>query len=214
MWHTPAGDRVLTPGEWALVRAALGLAWDTVETAADAGDEEATGVRAFDALQPGQQVALLALVGKALSDPTVVAPPLTAATEGAAAAVLAQVREWLLGNELADTDRTECRRLILAAVGEVVGRDHPLPALTDTDPDEWELLIDEVEARLLWDTDYALGDLFLDRSPDEVRPEMAMHGIEDDYFTAVPDDPDHAGLEAARRALAELTGRSGLPPGR
>jgi hypothetical protein len=197
---------VLAPGEWALVRAGLGLAWDAVEMAADVGDDEATGVRAFDALQPGQQVALLALVGTALSDPSVPAPPLTAATEGALAAVLEQVRTGL-ETELGAGHSTACRQLILAAVGDVAGRDDPLPAPTETDPDEWELLVDEMESRLLWDTDYELGDLFLDRSPDEVRPEMTLHGIDDDYFTAVPDDPDLAGLAAARRTLAELTGR-------
>jgi hypothetical protein len=207
MWHTPSGNRVLSPGEWALIRAALSLAWDAVEMAADAGDDEATGVRAFDTLQPGQHVALLALVGKALSDLSVPAPPLTAATEGALAVIFVQVREWLLEIELTDNDPTDCRRLILAAIGDSVGRDYPLPAPTDADPDEWEMLIDEIEARLFWDADWEMGDVFLDRSPDEVRPEMAMHGIDDDYFTAVPDDPDQVGLAAARRTLAELTGR-------
>jgi hypothetical protein len=45
---------VLSPGEWALVRAGLGLAWDAVEVTADAGSDAATNVRAFDALRPGQ----------------------------------------------------------------------------------------------------------------------------------------------------------------
>jgi hypothetical protein len=37
---------------------------------------------------------------------------------------------------------------------------------------------------------------------------MVLHGIDPDYFLAVPDDPDYAGLEAARRTLAELTAPS------
>jgi hypothetical protein len=36
---------------------------------------------------------------------------------------------------------------------------------------------------------------------------LVLHGIDPDYFTAVADDPDDAGLEAARRTLGELTGR-------
>jgi hypothetical protein len=44
VWHTPAGYRVLTPGEWNLVRAGLGLAWEAVEIAAEVGNPEATGV--------------------------------------------------------------------------------------------------------------------------------------------------------------------------
>jgi hypothetical protein len=54
MWNTPSGDRVLTAGEWALVRAGLDLAWDAVEIAHEAGTGDATGVRVFDVFQPGQ----------------------------------------------------------------------------------------------------------------------------------------------------------------
>jgi hypothetical protein len=73
------------------------------------------------------------------------------------------------------------------------------------------VLIDGVEAHLLWDTDYELGDLFLDRPPELARADMVLHGIDPDYFLDVPDDPDDAGLAAARRALAELTGREADP---
>lgn len=206
MWHTPDGDRVLTPGEWALVRAGLGLAWDAVEIAAEAGTSDATGVRAFDVLQPGQQVALLAQVGTALSEPVVPAPPLTAATEGALAAVFAQLRTWL-EFELYDADKAECRRLLLAAVGEDAGRDGPLPEPTEPDVGEWELLIEEVEARLFWDRDWEMGDMLFDLPPEAVRADLVLHGIDPDYFLDAPDDPDLGGLEAARRTLAELTGR-------
>jgi hypothetical protein len=212
MWHTPAGDRALTPGEWALVRAALGLAWDAVEIAREAGADEATGVRVFDVLQPGQQVALLALVGTALSDPTVPAPPLTAATEGALAAVFGLLRAWL-ETELAGAGGTDdpahVRRLVVEAVGDAAGRDSPLP---EPDAGEWEMLIEEVEARLFWDADWEMGDVFLDLPPEAARADMVLHGIDPDYFLAVPDDPDRAGLESARRALAELTGRK-IEPG-
>jgi hypothetical protein len=206
VWHTPDGDRVLTPGEWALVRAGLGLAWDAVEIAHESGTEDATGVRVFDVLQPGQQVALLALVGTALTDPAAPAPPLTAATEGASAAMFAQLTAWL-EVELDTGEETECRRLILAAVGEAAGCDGPLPEPTETDPGEWELLLEEVEARLFWDADWEMGDVFLDLPPEEVRADMVLHGIDPDYFLDVPNDPDDTGLKAARRTLAELTGR-------
>jgi hypothetical protein len=56
-----------------------------------------------------------------------------------------------------------------------------------------------------------MADVFLDLPPEETRADLALHGIEPDYFTAVPDDPDDAGLAAARRALAELTGREADP---
>jgi hypothetical protein len=207
MWHTPAGDRVLTTTEWALVRAGLDLAWDAVEVAAEAGNDAATGVRAFNVLQPGQQVALLATVGTALLDPSVPPPPLTAATEGALAAVIDQVRTDL-EMELDGGNSTGCRRLILEAVGDVAGREYPLPAPADRDWDEWEMLIEEMESRLFWDADWEMADVFLDLPPERARADMTLHGIDPEYFLAVPDDPDHAGLAAARRTLAELTGRN------
>jgi hypothetical protein len=210
VWRTPAGDRILTPGEWALVRACLDLAWDAVDVAAEAGTGAATGVRVFDVLQPGQQVALLAQVGTALSDPAGPAPPLTAATEGAVAAVFAQLRAWL-EVELFDGDKAGCRRLILGAVGEPAGRDGPLPQPTEANAGEWELLVEEVEARLLWDRDWEMADVFLDLPPEEGRADLLLHRIDPDYFTAVPDDPDDEGLAAARRTLAGLTGRPKSP---
>jgi hypothetical protein len=182
------------------------LAWDAVEIADESGTGDATGVPVFDVLQPGQQVALLAQVGTALSDPASPAPPLTAATEGALAAVFAQLRAWL-EVELYDADKAECRRLILGAVGDAAGRDGPLPEPTESDHNEWELLIEEVEARLFWDADWEMGDVFLDLPPKEVRADLMLHGIDPDYFLAMPDDPGNDGLAAARRMLAELTGR-------
>ena len=220
MWRTPDGDRVLTAGEWALARAGLGLAWDAVEIANEAGHGDATGVRAFDALQPGQQVALLAQVGTALSDPHVPAPPLTAATEGALGAVFALVRAWLemeLAGAAGEGDPAHVRRLLLGAVGEAAGRDGPLPEPTEADWAEWELLLEEVEARLFWDADYEMGDVFLDLPPEAAKADLVLHGIDPDYFTAVPDDPTDGQLAEARRTLAELTGREpggreGRPP--
>jgi hypothetical protein len=210
VWHAPDGERVLAAGEWALVRAGLGLAWDAVELARAAGTADATGLPVFDALQPGQQIALLAQVGAALSDPEVPAPPLTAATEGALAAVFALLRAWLeaeLEGAVGGRDPAHVRGLLLGAVGQAAGRDGPLPEPTEADVPEWELLFEEVEARLFWDTDYELGDAFLDLPPDAGHEQLDQHGIDPDYFTAVPDDPDDEGLNAARRVLAGLTGR-------
>jgi hypothetical protein len=123
MWRTPAGDRVLTPGEWALVRAGLAPAWAAVEAARDTpGGPGITGVRAFDALQPGQQTGLLARVGRALSDAHAPNPPLTAVTEGALAAVLGVDRAVLPleldGPGYLAGEPRAWRRHVLGAVGD------------------------------------------------------------------------------------------------
>jgi hypothetical protein len=212
MWRTPDGDRVLTPGEWALVQAGLAVTWDAVEAAREkAGGSGRTGVRAFDCLQPSQQVGLLAEVGRALSNPDVPAPPLTAATEGALAAVLAIVRVILRleldGPGYLAGGPTAWRRLVLGAVGDPAGRDDPLPAATDADPEEWDLPLEEVESRLFWDRDWEMADEFLDLPPEAAREQFDRHGIDPDYFAAVPDDLRGRDLEAARRELGRLTGR-------
>jgi len=71
------------------------------------------------------------------------------------------------------------------------------------------LLIEKVEARPFWDADWEMGDVFLDLPPEESRGDLVLHGIDPDYFTAVPDDPDLAGLEAAQRTLAGLMSGGG-----
>ena len=95
VWHTPDGDRVLTAGEWALVGAGLGLAWDAVEIAARGrhrGRHRGAGVRRAPARPAGRPP------GPGRRGPVRPGrpgPPLTAATEGALAAVFALLRAWL-----------------------------------------------------------------------------------------------------------------------
>jgi hypothetical protein len=64
------------------------------------------------------------------------APPLTAATEGASAAVLALVRAWLEmepDGSAGDGDAADVRRLPLRAVGQAAGRDGPPPESSEPD---------------------------------------------------------------------------------
>ena len=61
--------------------------------------------------------------------------------------------------------------------------------------DVWDLLIEEVEARLFWDADWEMGDVFLD-----------LHGIDPDYFTAVSGN--------SNTAVPWLGGSSGGAAGR
>jgi hypothetical protein len=213
MWRTPSGDRVLTAGEWALARAGLARVWDTIEAARRTpGGPGPTGVRVLDGLQHGQQVGLLVLVGRAMSDPGMPAPPLTAVTAGALAAVFAILRAGpdleLAAAGLPGFDPTGVRRLVLGAVGDAHDRDDPLPALTDPDPREWDLLLEEVEGHLFWDADWEMADEFLDLAPEAARELFDLHGIAEDYFTAIPDDLAGEALDAARRELARLTGRT------
>src|SRR3954463_7842305 len=91
MWRTQHGDRVLRGHEWLLFREGLADLWQWVEDTSDSADGYETGVDVFDALQPAQKLALLALVGRALSDQSVAPPALSAVSEGAVAAVFGHI---------------------------------------------------------------------------------------------------------------------------
>jgi hypothetical protein len=212
MWRMETGDRVLTELEWNLFRVGLETLWDYI---ADDSDEDLglseTGVRVFDVLQTEQKLALLADIAQALRDPAMPMPSHTAANEGAVAAVFATIRQALeMEIELASVDEsesTEVRSLLLAAVVDSEDQPAELPGLKDDDIEEWESLIQAVEFRILWDTDYAMGDEFLDRPPEEAHVLQALMTIDSDYYTTVPREPDRAGLIVVRQTLARLLGR-------
>lgn len=82
------------------------------------------------------------------------------------------------------------RTRVLAAVREAgAAGDEPLPAGTCIDTDEWDFLVDCLEELVLWDTDYAMGETFLDTDPDVSRELMARMTIDPDYFTFPAPDP-------------------------
>jgi hypothetical protein len=56
------------------------------------------------------------------------------------------------------------------------------------------------------DANFERGNILLELPPDAGTQQMELHGIDADYYLAVPDDPDQADLEVARRTLARLTG--------
>src|SRR5687767_13270896 len=98
-----SGERVLSEAEWNLFRVGLGELWDAVEDDGPGEDGLShTGIRVFDALQPAQKIALLADVGQALREPGVPPPELTAASEGAVAAVFVRLSTLLELAELTD----------------------------------------------------------------------------------------------------------------
>jgi hypothetical protein len=53
-----------------------------------------------------------------------------------------------------------------------------------------------------------MADEYLDLPPEAASEQLDRHGIAEDYFTAVPDDLPGEALDAARRELGRLTGRT------
>lgn len=214
MWWTPDGDRVLQGAEWELFRHGLACLWDSVEESFNDPSGFQTGVRVFDVLQPSQQLAMLALVGKALSDSTVPSPELTAHSEGAVAAVFQHI---LVLIEL----ETDCqaepddqgnssfwRELVLAAA--IQGDedwDEPLPDAQCDDLGEWDFVLECLSGRIFWDADYEMDKTFLDAPPPRRRAVMEQMGIDPDYFLAIAPDPTDEQLGRIRGVLRQLAGR-------
>ena len=214
MWQMQDGNRVLTDPEWNLFAAGLDFLRDEIETDIPYGNDDVqVGVKAFDTLTPEQKIALLAYVAEALREAEVPPPYLTAANEGAIAAVFGCIRtltelEIDVSGEEGVQDGTQLRRLILDAVGCGPDREEEPPPSDCRQKDEWCYLLDEIEQRILWDWDFAMGDSFLDLPPAEARAKMDQLTIDSDYYLDIPRDPNPVELLDARRTLARLLGLS------
>jgi hypothetical protein len=214
MWRTSLGDRVLRGAEWDLFREALAGVWDLLDPPFAEGDLFESGIDAFDDLQPGQKLALLALVGKELRDQATPTPQHTAHNEAAIAAVFEFISQSVEsevethGGDGAAKHATLWRELVLAAYREAAaGPGEPLPEATCDDLGEWRLLVGCLADRVLWDDDYEMAGEFLDLGPQEGRARRELLGIADDYYVAPAPDPTEKELEQARRTLRQLTGR-------
>jgi hypothetical protein len=226
MWHTPLGERVLHGSERLLFRLGLRALRGQIEEAADAPDLCETGVAVFDRLQPASKLAMIATVGKALTDDDEPCPPLTGLTEGTFAAIYAAIRQEIaveidLGREGRQSEGEEfsMRPFVLAAVRETGAAwdDHPSdtesedqdlepPALPQPDREDvgaWDDLLEELMDRVLWgDRDFEEEEFFLDKDPRESRLMKRLMGIDGDYFSAVAPEPTEDQLTTIRETFA------------
>lgn len=207
-WRTEIGERTLTGAEAALFRESLGNVVDMVE-AEIAGDSDPWefGVPVFDQLAAPAKLVLLAEVGWALLRDTDACPKLTAINEAAVAILFANIEHSLHIEVDAQKDGYEdslfWRPLVLAVFREI-GDTIDLPDPDCTDTEDWNLLVDVLSQRILWDDDFNDADRFLDAPPDEANPLRDQFGIDDDYYRAIPPDPSETELPAIRAKLKEL----------
>ena len=178
-----------------------------------------TGISVYDSCTASQRIALLHQVASFLLCETTEPLPLTALTDATVAALFVEVRDQVaieirLGRqprtvsprELDKTTQTsdqhppeswrelvllahqacfDCRYDCVDADDEVVVFDQECAELP-----EWELLINELSESILWDRDFELAEGFLDLDPGVSKHRRRLLGIDDHYFSAVPNDPD------------------------
>jgi hypothetical protein len=206
MYNTPDGIRVLQEAERRLFVESLAMLVDMLRL-----DELPTDIQVLDDLTQNQRIATYHAAARALLAEDEPPPALTAVIEGAVASVYRHVRDMISMeldvaevDDVVDFDFGELpeapswRERAVAAAREVGIEDLPNP--DDQDWDDWDLLIECLEGRVLWDDDWDMVD-HLDATPEVARRAKAKLGISDDYFVAIPDDPSDV---EAERLLAEL----------
>jgi hypothetical protein len=229
MWHTPLGERTLRGSEWELFRQGLRALWDHIDDAEDEPLTYETGVAVFDRLLPVSKLAMIALVGKALSDENEPCPPLTTLTEGTFAAVYATIRQEIeveidlaRGGTQPEGEEFSMRALVLAAIRETnpdwekpdpedVDQGFEPPSVPKPDCEDfgaWHDILEEMINRVLWgDRDFEEAEHFLDRDPRESQQLKQLMGIDEDYFSAIAPEPTDHQLKAIRKVLRQLCDR-------
>jgi len=208
MYNTPVGIRVLEGAERRLFVESLATIVDQLVVGDDSYHSGP-----FGGLQRNQKTSVLHIVARALLCEEESAPKLTAAIEAAVGTVFDRVRTMLALESLGDIDSSDClfgvgltwRELVLAA-GRETGISADMSDFNEDDPDDWDLLLDCLEDRMLWDRDWEMEE-HLDADPEASRRVKQELGIDEVYFIAVPPDPTEEECQRLLDELCELTRR-------
>lgn len=211
MWRTSLGLRTLAGCEAELVRQLLGYVYYQISVTWQTPDEPfGSGVSLFDRLDIPQQLALLAEVGQALLRPDQPAPELTSLREATVSVLYEQLR-FCVADEIDGELRTSrphryWRQLIVRACDEANTGPEPMehPAHDAEDLDAWDLVIEALTDRILWDRDWEMEDLFADAVPERGRELKQLLGIDDGYFRDIAPDPTEQQLALVRAQLNAL----------
>ena len=200
MYHTPDGDRILLGAEREFFTQSLAMIIHLL-----AEDDMEFGVTGFDQLQRNQKLVVLYNAARGLLHPDEPPPRLTAALESAVAAVyefaMDQVRQEIdpeIGGE-----GPHWRKLILDIARQHIDPDE-LPDATNDDEETWAFLVECLMGCVLWDSDYE-SQQTLDLPPEESRQVRSILGVDDDYHTAIPEDPPDHQAKLYLDALIGLT---------
>jgi len=177
-------------------------------------DAYTSDIERFTKMSLGQKAWIIHLVAFGLLDPNTPVVPLTAYTEASIAAIFRQV-EGLVQEEIyfiddePDGDWYDVRRAIWTVHEEAgrnspdfIGNDEPLK-IENADIEEWEEAIHYIEFSILWDTDY---DFSQDGkgSPENNAQLRDMFGIDDEYFSTIPEEPEPAVAKKLVQEVREL----------
>jgi hypothetical protein len=215
MWRTSSGERTLAGAEATLLRESIANMTDSLQDEAeDLADEWPCGVKLFDELSWQQRLALLERVANALLKSEAPAPELSAVNEATIGAIFALLRRNVVieldeandSHMSPEFDVYYWRRLIAACQEPPSGDDEFYLEVGDADLDEWEILIECLGDRILWDADWDMPELFLDTEPATSRARRKRLGIERNYFITPAPDPRDKEVPKLFANLHELLG--------
>lgn len=178
-------------------------------------DDFGSGVAVFDRLTQGQKQVILLQVARALLDSNEPPPKVTASLAGTVGAVYRSIA-GAIGIDIETGESTALRDKVLAALDELnywqnlnrsLEPDEPpeeRPTVQNSDLQLWEDLTDTLCDIVLDDRDFESESSFVDADPTAAAANKELLGIDPDYFTAVPDDPNREQLQAIRGQLLHL----------
>ena len=202
MWRTECGERTLEGAEARIFAETLSSLLDYAIT--DQFEDYESGVACFDDLTYGQKIAVLATVGNGLLRKDIRPVELTAVVEGAIAAVFQQLKDSIIFEIDMPEFGASWRELVVAARKELEGEDIPAPSCTDIE--EWDLEVEVLTDRILWDRDYEDDRTYADHPPEMTQWLKDMARIPDNYYTAIADDLTDEEAAATIKKLKKLCG--------
>jgi len=142
---------------------------------------------------------MLATIGSGLLSKDVAPIELTAVVEGTIATVFQHLKNEIVFEIDTPEIGTQWREQVVAARQEAEGLEIPKPQCDDMK--EWEIEVEELSGRILWDADYKNAGLYIDHPPEKSKWLKDMSGVSDNYFLAIADDLTE---EQAKAHIVEL----------
>lgn len=222
MWETSKGVRTLEGAEAYLVREMVHYLLDQIKVGIEINEPHRSDVPVFDALQPTQQLVMLAQVAQGLLSHDVEPVPLTAINEGAIYAVFCELRSLIEieidFERLGEGRDNTIRSAVLDAwtqhhqwEASDEEKDDSIPQPDSMNIDQWAWFVELVADEILWDRDFSLDGLVADIHPEKANQLKAYLGIEQDYYSTVAPDVRDIDVEDICARIYELVSASDSP---
>ena len=203
MWHTADGLRVLTSQEWKVFALGLDMLWSLLDADLENGTESRfTDVEIFESLSHPQKLLILSQVAEALRERNVPAPPDHPYYDAAVQAVI-QIMQGMLHDEMEFGESDDNQQALWQVFDWTEMKSWEPKSIKKMKRKDWDSLVRMFEESIV-DGDHELAALVMDQSPEQAAAFKQIMGIDSDYFTAIPPEPDEAMQSKARATLQRL----------